>query len=252
MRIEHFALYDAGTDEMRWSFDGVLTPVSMRAFSQALGWPALGGTLSGVVPAVNYSRGRIEIEGMVLMNVFDGDVLLRNLRLRDPFSDTPVLSGDIEFRPFDLGALTRAFSFGNIEGRLEGEVTGLRLVRWLPVAFDARFATPAGDRSSHRISQRAVDNLSSLGGASVSGALQSTYMGLFKEFSYDRIGLSCMLRDGVCQMDGISPAKNGYYIVKGGLVPPVINVVGFNHQIDWDVLLERVRNAIHASAPVIQ
>ena len=88
----------------------------------------------------------------------------------------------------------------------------------MPEAFDAFLFTPPDDRSQQRISQRAVTNLSSIGGGSgggVAAALQGGFLRFFDDFGYDRLGLSCRLANDVCLMGGVMPAPGGYYIVKG-------------------------------------
>jgi len=50
-------------------------------------------------------------------------------------------------------------------------INQLYMQAWQTVAFDAWFKTPDDDRSRHRISQRAVDTISNIGGGGVSGAV---------------------------------------------------------------------------------
>ncbi len=94
---------------------------------------------------------------------------------------------------------------------------GLELFAWSPTAFDARLATPKGDKSRHRISAKAVSSLSNVGGGGggVVQALQSGVLRFFDEYSYDKLGITCKLVGDVCEMSGIEPAGVGYYIVKG-------------------------------------
>ena len=126
----------------------------------------------------------------------------------------------------------------------------LILKDWKPTTFDARFATPDDDGSRHRISQRAVENLASLGGGG--DVLTSIFLRVFEEFSYRRLGISCRLHNGVCEMDGVAPAERGYYIVEGGGLPPRIDVLGFNRRVDWEVLLNRVQQVVSTEGPVIR
>jgi hypothetical protein len=95
-----------------------------------------------------------------------------------------------------------------------------------------------------------VENLASLGGAGA--VLSSTFLRLFKEFSYRRLGISCRLDNGVCEMDGVAPAENGYYIVEGGGWPPRIDVLGFNRHVDWNVLLGRLQQINTTEGPVVR
>ncbi len=249
LSVDALQLDGLGTEQPSWRFEGLLSPLSMESLSQVLGWPALGGTLSGVVPSVSYADGRISIQGALLVRVLGGEVVIHGLSMENPLGIVPTLEADMDIRNLSLEQLTGAFSFGNIQGRLGGEVRRLRLEDWQPVRFDARFYTPPGDRSRRRISQRAVENLASLGGAG--GALSRTFMGFFKEFSYRRLGIACRLRKGICEMDGVAPAEQGYYIVKGGGIPR-IDVVGYNRRVDWDTLIQRLKNVTNAAAPIVR
>ena len=140
----------------------------------------------------------------------------------------------------DLETLTRAFSFGRIEGRLDGRIDGLQLESWRPVAFDAVLATPEDDNSRHRISQKAVDNISSIGGGGVGGALSRSFLRFFKDFPYDRLGIRCRLERGICDMGGVAAAPQGYYLVKGRLIPPRLDVIGYADRVNWDTLIAQI------------
>lgn len=251
LRLASLAMENVAKENMSWSFDADLTPVSMELLTAALDWPSMAGKLSGMIPDVSYENGKLVVGGALLLRVFEGDIVVNKLRMQQPWGVVPMLSADIDIYGIDLETLTRTFSFGKIQGRLEGQIEGLRLIDWRPVQFDARFATPKDDSARHRISQRAIDDLTSIGGG-VAGALSGSFMRFFEDFSYDRIGLSCRLSNGVCQMDGISPAKKGgYYIVKGrGL--PRIDVIGYTHRVDWFELVERLKNIRLEHAPVVR
>jgi hypothetical protein len=250
LTINELGVENLSKGATRWSLDAALSPVSMELFSHAMGWPVMGGKLSGIIPEVRYAEDRLVVGGAVLVRIFDGDVVLHNLSLARPLGPVPVLSGDIDFSNLDLAALTRTFSFGSIEGRLGGVVHRLRLVDWRPVQFDARFATPENDRSRHRISQKAVNSLTTIGGGSA-GALSRSFLRIFENFSYKRLGISCRLRNGVCEMGGIEAAKQGYYIVRGGGIPR-IDVIGYNPRVDWNVLIERLKQVTASEGPVIR
>jgi len=250
LHAEQFEL-EQGEKGPRVTFQGYLTPISMQAISEALEWPPLSGQLSGMIPAVSYENRVIAVDGVALVKLFGGDILIRNLRLDDLFGVLPALDADLEFKNIDLETLTRTFSFGKITGKLAGRVEGLRMEDWVPVSFDARFATPEGDETRHRISQKAVDNISNLGGSGVSGAISRSFLRFFEEFGYDRLGISCRLRRGVCEMDGIEPAERGYYLVKGGGIPR-IDIVGFNRRTDWAVLVSKLKQIAEGGSPVIE
>jgi hypothetical protein len=240
LQIDDFELAFPVDAPWSWRIDGILTPVSLPRLCQALGWPEFAGKLSGVIPDVRYTNGRLEVGGMLLVRAFDGDITLANLQLLQPLSTIPQLRVDARVDNIDLEALTGAFSFGRIEGRLDGRVDGLYMEAWRPVAFDASFATPAGDTSRHRISQKAVDNISSIGGGGVGGVLSRSMLRVFEDFPYDKLGISCRLENGTCEMGGVAPAANGYYIVKGRRLPPRLDVIGYAERVNWRSLVAQL------------
>ena len=252
LRVQQLVIDNAAQPDMRVAFDGRVDPISMEGFSHALGWPVFSGKLGGVLPKAEYRDGHLAVLGTLQADVFDGHVAVDNLRLDQPFGVVPKLAADMKIRNIDLQSATSAFSFGRIEGRLDGDVKGLRLERWRPVAFDGKLYTTPGDKSSHRISQRAVENISNLGGGGASGALSRGFMRFFKDFGYDRLALGCRLQNGICYMSGLEPAKQGgYYIVKGNLVPR-IDVIGFATKVSWDSFVEQLKSVTESEGPVVR
>ena len=70
-------------------------------------------------------------------------------------------------------------------------------------------------------------------------ALQSGVLKFFDEYSYDKLGIRCRLREDVCEMSGIEPAPNGYYIVKGSGLPR-IDIVGNQGRVNWSQLMSSI------------
>lgn len=238
--------------EWHWYFAGSLVPISMEQFSTAAGWPKMLGTLAGHIPRVSYDGREISVDGALLFNVFDGTVVATKLKLADAFGRAPRMSGNLAMRNLDLDLLTRTFAFGSMQGRLDGDVNNLELQDWLPVRFEARVYSSAGSYP-RKISQRAVQNISSLGGAGAAAAIQRSYLGFFENFGYDRIGWSCVLRNDVCQMGGIEAADNGpYSIIRGGGIP-AISVMGYNRAVSWGELITRLKRVTQDNVtPIIE
>lgn len=224
------------------AFGGAITPISMERLTEALGWLPLAGKLSGGIPEATFKDGILQVEGAMIANLFNGLVLIQDLRLDDPFGVWPTLQANIELKNLDLEALTSAFSFGKITGKLEGRIDDLYLENWQPVSFDARFATPEDDDSSHTLSQQAIDNISSFSGGP-SGALSRGFLSFFKEFGYDKLGVSCRLENGACTMGGVESKGDGFYLVKGGGLPR-IDIIGFDQRFDWDILISMLQQII--------
>jgi hypothetical protein len=248
LTMKAFATDPPGDEDWRWSFSGALTPMSMERFTQAFGWPTMHGTVSMAIPKIAYSRSTLRVDGALIFKVFDGTVVMQNLTLAEPFGKAPHLTADLDMRNLDLDLLTRTFSFGKITGRIDATVAGLELVNWRPVRFDARIASSPGDYP-RKISQAAVENITALGGAGASAALQRTFLRFFEEFGYQKLGWSCKLEHDVCRMGGADDTADGYVIVKGSGVP-ALSVMGYNRAVNWTVLVERlkrvVQNNVHA------
>ena len=154
---------DAGMD-IRFAL--ALDGIDFGLVSKALGLPAFQGRLGGRIPSAHYANERLDFDGGLAMKLFDGDVRFSALSMERPFGVAPSLSADIDFSGLDLLRLTEVLDFGSITGRLDGHVHDLRLVDWTPVAFDAEMHSVRRPGVKQRISQRAVQNISSVGDAS--------------------------------------------------------------------------------------
>ncbi|HZD52630.1 MAG TPA: hypothetical protein VE175_06250, partial [Woeseiaceae bacterium] len=253
--IDRLAVTDFGEAGASGLLDAALEPIELGQLTAAFGWPAFSGKLSGSLPLLKYDRGVMTLGGTLRARAFDGDIELANLRLEQPFGLVPKLSGDLRLRGLDLELVTNTFSFGLIQGRLSGDVTGLQMVAWRPVAMDLHLYTPPGDKSRRRISQRAVQNLASVGGGGAAAALSSGFMKFFEVFAYREIGIRCILRDGICAMSGAGPAGRhelggGYYIVRGSGLPR-IDVVGYRSQVSWSRMVRQLENIMETGEPVV-
>ncbi len=239
--IENFAMGNIGSDNMEVSFKGDVEPISMQLLAKAFGWPQFSGKLAASIPGVRLKDNVLTFDGNVESEVFGGRITGSNIRLQDPLGDYPTMFADVRARDLDLGLVTQTFEVGSITGKLEADVLGLELFAWTPRAFDARLATPKGDKSRHRISAKAVSSLSNVGGGGggVVQALQSGVLKFFDEYSYDKLGIRCRLREDVCEMSGIEPAPNGYYIVKGSGLPR-IDIVGNQGRVNWSQLMSSI------------
>ena len=243
LRINTLAVQELGQPDMSGDFDAIIEPIDMASVAKALGWPEFAGTLSGRIPGVTYRNQELSLQGDVEAQMFDGRVTASHLRVRDPLGDWPKLYADIAARNLDLELITRTFEFGSITGRLDADVQGLETFGASPVAFDLSLRTPAGDRSRHRISQRAVQNLSNIGGGGAAAALQSGLLKFFEQFGYSRLGLGCRLRNDLCEMSGVEPAPNGFYIMKGSGIPK-LDIIGHNQHVDWLTFVGQVSDAL--------
>ena len=247
------AVGDAGADVQ---FGLTLDQLDIGALAKTLGWPAFQGKLGGRIPNAHYANQTLAFDGGLAMSLFGGTVKATALSLERPFGVAPSLTADLALDDIDLQSLTGVFDFGSITGRLAGRIDALRLVDWTATAFDAELHTTQVRGVPRRISQRAVQNISSVGDASFASSLQSQLLGIFNDFGYSRIGISCVLANEVCAMGGLGPASgpvhaslvnigrsgqaaDGFTIVEGAGIPH-LTVVGYHRSVDWPTLLERL------------
>lgn len=254
MELETLRIRNVGLPSVAFLVDATLQPISVQQLCKAFGWPEFGGRVGGAISKLRMREGVVTLGTTLRAQVFGGEVTISDLRLERPFGKWPRFHSNITLDNLDLEPMTSAFSFGRITGRLSGAIEGLELFNWEPIAFDARVYTPPADRSRHRISQRAVQNIGSIGGggAGVTAALSSGVMRFFDDFNYDRLGISCRLHNEVCIMDGVMPAPHGnYYLVKGrGL--PRIDVIGSSRRVDWPRMVRQLIAVTEAGGPVVQ
>ena len=237
-----------------WHVKMQLDPISMNTFSKTLGWPEMQGKIDGQVPLITYAGKQLNMDGKMQFNMFNGNVAMDGLRIDDPLGKVPKLYANLQMRDIDLGDLTRTFNFGAIEGKLEGDVKDLQLENWKPVRMDAIIQTADG-KHLKKVSQRAVENITALGGEGTAAALQRTFLRFFKEFNYEKIGLSCQLRQDICKMGGVESTGSestqaGYIIVKGKGAPSV-NVNGYTQYVSLSDLIARMKRITDSNSKMI-
>jgi hypothetical protein len=241
----------AGPDGPRVDFEGGIRALSLEQMSNALDWPPFAGTVSGVIPRVRYDRGALAVEGRLLVRVFDGDLVLRDLEIRDLFGPIPVLEMAAEIHRIDLDLLTRAFDVGRIEGRLSGTLEDLVLVDWTPRRMNLLLATPEEDPGRRRISQRAVDNLTEIGGG-LQAALSAPFLRFFEDFPYRRLGIGCALEGDRCRMSGVADRDDGSFVLVEGRGIPHLQVIGYTREVDWPVLIQRLQAVRAEQDPAVE
>ncbi|MEO1767830.1 hypothetical protein [Thiobacter aerophilum] len=239
-----------GTAGWEAAGEASLRPVSMESLSTALGWPRMHGSLSAVIPRVSWRSGLLSVDGALLFRIFDGTAVVKDLRVEGLPGPVTRSEAEVDMRGLDLDLLTRTFSFGRIEGRVDVVVRDLLVENGRPLRFSASVASSPGDYP-RRISQRAVDDIAALGGGSASAALQKSFLRLFEDFRYRRIGLAGRLERNVLTLSGLAARDGGFLIVEGGGIP-ALSVIGYNRQVDWNELVKRLARIRQGAAPVVK
>jgi len=236
--VDEFRIAEPGRENAKVTIAGRLSPVPLADLTEVFGWPPLGGVAAVRIPSLTYTRRAVTLDGVIDASVFDGRVAVRDLALDDLFGRVPRLTADVTAEALDLAQLTGALSFGNIEGHIDGELTGLVLESWRPVRFDAAIRSSPSDPTRRRISRRAVDDIGQLG-AGAASPLSSGWLRFIPSYSYGEIGVGCRFRHGYCWLSGLEGAEHpGAFTIlsPGGWLPPWIEIRGDGRLIAWETL----------------
>ena len=110
LKLEDVHAVQTGED-WTWTLKGGLAPLSLPALTEALHLPRMAGTLSGVIPQVSYAKDQIRVDGALLLRIFDGSIVVKDLTLSAPLGLVPRAHAYLSMRNLDLDLLTQTFSF---------------------------------------------------------------------------------------------------------------------------------------------
>ncbi|MDT8408174.1 MAG: hypothetical protein RQ741_01115 [Wenzhouxiangellaceae bacterium] len=247
--VEHFEWRDWLSENRDLRLDAYLEPVELSALTHALGWVEFGGRVAGQFNGLRLAGGTLALDGGLQVDLFSGQARVEDLSVERFFGSLPALSANIELERLNLEQLTSTFEFGHMQGLVSGHIHDLRLLDWQPVAFDAWFET-LKDSDNRRISQRAINSLSSIGGGGGGAALSGTLLSWFDDFPYQKVALGCRLSNNVCRMRGIEKTESGGYLIVKGRSIPHLDVIGYQQRVDWPRLVAQLQ-AISESSPVV-
>jgi hypothetical protein len=194
--IHTLALRGLDSDDVEADFEATLEPVNVAKLTSALGWVPFAGTLSGRLPTLRYATGVLTLGGALEAEVFGGHIRIDGLRVEEPLGVLPTLHADIRMRDIDLERLTSTFSFGHMTGRLHADVLGLEAVDGVRALRCAHLRTTTQPPPHPPARVQASPPWGGVGDTRASR--------VYDEFNYDRVDLSCQMRDQVCAMDGLA------------------------------------------------
>jgi hypothetical protein len=199
----------------------------------------MGGRLGAELPDIRFAKEEISTGGEALLQVFDGAVRGRNMRVNKPFSRYPTYHADIDFTGIDLQLLTQAFSFGEMNGVADGFVHELRLFGPVPSAFRATFETR--EKGTRNISVKALRNLNTLSQGGLAAALSQGIYRFIDFYRYRKIGIRCWLRNDVFHLEGTAKPGTDTYLIYGGWLPPRIDVIVSTPTISFQEMVKRLK-----------
>jgi hypothetical protein len=213
--------------------------LDLAQISRAAGWPALSGMVSGEIPNLSASEGRIRSDGEIRVAVFGGEARVRNVRVEELLSPVPALGLDLDFENLSLGEMTQALEVGRITGLARGGVRDLAIVNGQPLRFEAWMETVPRAGVSQRISVTAIRQLSILGGAG-GDPLTQGLLSFFDEYRYAKMGFRCRLENDRFTLRGVEQFEGQEYLVVGAVLPPRVNVVSHTRVIAFSEMVRRL------------
>jgi len=213
--------------------------LSLEKISSAFGWPPMAGNVTAEFKDIRYENDELSSGGEATVQVFGGTFLMRNLRVRKPFSRYPTYHADVDFSGVDLEKLTHTFEFGEVNGIADGHVHGLRLFDGVPSAFHARFETRS--EGTRNISVKAIKNLNTLSQGGMSAALSKGIYRFIDFYRYRKIGILCWLENDVFHLKGTAREGSDQYLIYGSLLPPRIDVIVSTPTISFKEMVKRLQ-----------
>lgn len=213
--------------------------IEMEDLSRELDWPEMGGQFGADLTDIRFAGDEITSGGEASLQVFNGEVRLRNMRVHKPFSAYPTYHADIDFSGIDLRLLTQAFAFGEINGVADGFVHNLRLFGSVPSAFTAEFETR--QKGKRNISVKAIKNLNTLSQGGLSAALSQGIYRFIDFYRYRKIGIHCSLRNDVFHLTGTAKPGTDTYLIYGGWLPPRLDVIVSAPTISFQEMVRRLK-----------
>lgn len=174
----------------------------------------LSGSISLDLPSVEITLQEISTEGEAVAKIFSGEVTARRLRIMRPFSRGRVIAGEIVFSGLDLERMTDALPFGRVTGIVDGEIKNLAFSYGQPERFDLRLESVKKRGIKQTFSLKAVDDLTILSQGAGPVPSQAFFLRFVPAFPYEKLGISCSLRNDVFTLQGLIKENGVEYLVR--------------------------------------
>ncbi len=176
----------------------------------------LKGTVQAGFSPVFMNRDQLKTDGSVEINIFEGKVKIDEIEVKNPFSKNRTFLSDITFREINLEKMTGLVPFGRVTGIVNGEIRDLAVSYGQPERFSLLIESEKKEGISQLFSLKAADDISVIGTGTKTTFSSSSWLTKFVEdFRYQKIGISCSLKNDVFTLNGTIKEKGVEYLVKG-------------------------------------
>ena len=102
LALESFRVRNAGLPSVAFMVDATLEPINVKRVCRAFGWPEFGGRVGGVISKLRMREGVVTLGTTLRAQVFDGKVMISDLRLEQPLGQWPRLYSNVALDNLDL------------------------------------------------------------------------------------------------------------------------------------------------------
>ncbi|MFH0933408.1 MAG: hypothetical protein V1832_03705 [Nitrospirota bacterium] len=218
--------------------------MDLGSLSQNLAEVDLPAFLNADFPIIGYQDGIWSAQGKAVAKIFKGEVEATNLSIRDLFSRSRKINGDLSFKRINLEKVSEKIKIGKMTGIIQGSMRNLEIEYGQPSRFVLDIESVKTEGVKQKISVDAVQNISILGTGSegMAGVLSSGIKSFFKEYPYSRIGIRCTLENDKFSVRGKIHEGSTEYLVRRAFLRG-IDVVNQNPQnvISFRDMQERIK-----------
>ena len=218
-------------------------------------WPhPVPATIEGRLEQILIERERIESQGELVVEAFDGKTTLTGLGVTRFLSTAPLVRLNAEFNGLQLGRITTDTPVGRIDGILRGHIKNLEVAYGQPQHFDMLLETEKRKDIEQKISIQAIDTIARVGGGqSPFVGFSAIFTSFFETLSYEKIGIRSTLKNDLIRINGTIVEDKKEYIMKGSALAGV-NIINQNpnNRIRFKDMIKRIKRVTEGGKPVIR
>jgi hypothetical protein len=203
----------------------------------------LAGSLSGILSPVTINSQKITTEGQIIIHIFDGKIIVKNINVLAPFSKGRIISCDVTFEDINLEKVTNSIPFGRVTGIIKGEIRDLAFSYGQPERFVMNIESVKRKGVPQKFSVRAVNDISLISsGEEVPISSQKGFYQFIPEYAYEKIGIFCSLKNDIFTLRGNIKENGKEYLVKKSWLFG-INVINKNpnNRISFKEMINRLK-----------
>jgi hypothetical protein len=240
IRLRDFRYKDLLSPGRKLTLSLEIDDIDLREMSTTLDLPVLSGSLTGFIPEAVLSGQRFSTQGRITVQAFGGEVIVDNLTIHNIFGPVASVKTSIGIHDLYLDKLTETFEFGHISGVVRGYVKDLVITNGQAERFEAALESVKTKGASQWISVEALKKISILGSGTSASVLNQGIYRFFEKYQYEKMGFRGTLKNDTLRLLGVEALGNRWYLVKGGLIPPRVDVISYNQNISFQEMLRRL------------